>query len=249
MSTQALSAQVLVGALPIGMSASQPSPRAQATTRTGMLTGMRRFARALAWGAVLGASLAAMPARASDAVETLRAFVREVQGGKASFTQVVTAPDGVKKKTSSGVFEFARPNRFRFDYIKPYPQTIVGDGQKVWLHDPDLQQVTVRAMDQALGGTPAALLTGQSLDKDFALTSQPDADGLAWVQAVPRVKDGASFQSMRVGFRGKGLAVVEILDAFGQRTVMQFDTLSTAAVVAADRFTFRVPPNTDVLQQ
>ena len=100
-----------------------------------------------------------MPARA-DAVDALRDFVREARTGRAAFTQTVTSPDGAKKKTSSGRFDFARPNRFRFAYTKPYEQLIVGDGQKVWIHDVDLQQVTTRPMSQALGATPAALLAG-----------------------------------------------------------------------------------------
>ncbi len=202
-----------------------------------------------ALGSLLLASLAAWsPMAHADAVETLRAFVRDVQSGKASFTQTVTAPDGVKKKTSSGGFEFSRPNRFRFDYLKPYSQTIVGDGAKVWMHDPDLQQVTVRAMDRALGSTPAALLAGQGLDKDFVLKPEASVAGIDWVAAVPRVSDGASFQSMRVGFKGKVLWAVEILDSFGQRTLIQFEAMAVNPALAADRFAFKVPPGVDVLQ-
>ncbi|MCV4784314.1 outer membrane lipoprotein carrier protein LolA, partial [Escherichia coli] len=88
--------------------------------------------------------------------------------------------------TSHGRFEFVRPNRFRFEYAKPFEQVIVADGQKVWLYDTDLNQVTVRPMNQALGATPAALLAGGSLDKDFALKPLPDRDGLQWAEAQPR---------------------------------------------------------------
>ena len=101
----------------------------------------------------------------ADASESLRAFVRDVKSGKSTFTQTVTSPDGAKQKVSSGNFSFARPNRFRFDYAKPYAQTIVSDGIKVWFHDPDLNQVTVRKMGDALGSTPVALLTGSSIEK------------------------------------------------------------------------------------
>ena len=96
----------------------------------------------------------------ADAVDALREFTRDVKSGRTTFTQIVSSTDNAKKKTSSGSFEFARPNRFRFAYAKPYEQVIVGDGENVWLYDVDLQQVTVRAMDQALGATPAALLAG-----------------------------------------------------------------------------------------
>lgn len=183
----------------------------------------------------------------ADAVDTLREFTREVKTGRASFTQTVTSPDGARKKTSTGSFEFSRPNRFRFAYEKPFAQLIVGDGAKVWLHDIDLNQVTVRAMDQALGGTPAALLAGGALDKDFELTAQPARDGLDWVLATPRAKDG-SVSSLRVGFRGKDLAALEIVDAFGQRSAMQFSGVQQGLALPAERFRFTPPPGADVLQ-
>ena len=185
----------------------------------------------------------------ADAVASLRAFARDVNSARSTFTQTVTAPDGVKKKTSNGVFEFSRPNKFRFDYQKPYPQLIVGDGSKVFLHDPDLQQVTVRAMDAALGSTPAALLAGQSLEKDFELKAEPSAQGLEWLLATPRVKEGAAFQSMRVGFKGSVLAAVEIQDGFGQRTLMQFDQMVTNLTFGAEHFKFVPAAGTSVLQQ
>ena len=176
----------------------------------------------------------------ADAVDTLREFTRSVMTGRASFTQVVTSPDGVRKKTSAGSFEFSRPNRFRFAYNKPFEQLIVSDGAKVWLHDVDLNQVTVRLLDQALGGTPAALLAGGTLEKDFALAAQPAQDGLDWVLATPRAKDG-TVASLRVGFRGKDLAALEIVDAFGQRSLLQFSGVQQGLALPVERFRF-VPP-------
>ena len=193
-------------------------------------------------------SVAAVAAHA-DAVDTLREFVRDVKTGQADFTQTVTSPDGTKKKTSSGRFEFARPNRFRFAYTKPFEQLIVADGTKVWIHDADLNQVSSRKIDQALGATPAALLTGGSLDKDFDLSAQPAKDGLEWAQAVPKQKEGAVFQSLRVGFKGKDLAAVEIVDSFGQRSRLDFTRLVANPTLAADAFTFTVPKGADVIQQ
>ena len=186
----------------------------------------------------------------ADAVQALRDFTSQAQSGRAAFTQVVTAVDGAKKKTSSGSFEFARPNRFRFVYTKPYEQTIVGDGQKVWLYDVDLQQVSVRPMDQALGTTPAALLAGVQLDKDFELTAQPSAQGLDWVQATPRAKsESVGFQSLRVGFKGKVLAALELVDSFGQRSLLTFSDLAINAPLAAEAFRFTPPPGVEVLRQ
>ena len=149
-----------------------------------------RLARHVALAAVL--ALVAGVAQA-DALKALQDFVRTTRSGSADFTQVVTPADGTRAKTSSGRFEFARPDRFRFDYVKPYPQVIVSDGRTLWMHDPDLNQVTVRRVDKALGATPAALLAGEDLARDFTLAAQPDRDGLAWVQAVPRARDSTLF--------------------------------------------------------
>jgi len=200
--------------------------------------------RVLFGGLLLVASFCAR----ADALDTLREFVRDVKSGSAAFTQTVTSADGVKKKTSSGSFEFARPNRFRFAYTQPFEQLIVSDGQKVWIYDADLNQVTVRQLTQALGATPAALLAGASLDKEFELAAQPARDGIEWVQATPRQKDGA-FQSMRIGFRGKELAAVEILDAFGQRSLLQFSQYAANVAVADSRFRFVPSAGTDVIEQ
>jgi outer membrane lipoprotein carrier protein len=201
--------------------------------------------RALFIACLLGCS--ALVVRA-DALDTLREFVRDVKSGRASFTQTVTAADGAKKRTSSGSFEFARPNRFRFAYAKPFEQLIVSDGQKVWIHDVDLNQVSVRKLNQALGATPAALLAGASLEQEFELAAQPSKDGIDWVQATPRQKDGA-FQSMRIGFRGKDLAAVEILDSFGQRSVLQFSQYAANVALPEASFRFVPPAGADVIEQ
>ncbi len=208
---------------------------------------LRRFGTALAWG-LGGVLLLASASARADAVDALRAFVRDVKFGKAEFTQTVTSPDGVRKKVSTGRFEFSRPNHFRFTYTKPYPQTIVGDGLKVWFHDPDLNQVTVRRLGDALGATPAALLAGQQLDKDFELKAQPDAAGLAWVQATPRSKD-STIQWMKAGFKGSTLTAVEVADSFGQRSMLQFSNLATDQALSADTFRFSVPAGADVSEQ
>ncbi len=184
----------------------------------------------------------------ADAVERLRDFVREVKSGRAAFTQTVTSADGGRSKLSSGDFEFSRPNRFRFAYTKPYQQLIVADGQKVWLYDPDLNQASSRRIDQALGATPAALLAGASLEPDFALSPLPSLQGVDWVLATPRVKDGA-FQALRVGFRGPALVAVEITDSFGQRSRLDFGAFAANATLAAERFRFTPPAGADLIEQ
>ena len=206
---------------------------------------MRRSLGRIALACALGMGAAAAQA---DAVDTLREFVRDVKTGKAAFAQTVTSPDGAKQKRSSGSFEFARPNRFRFAYTKPFEQLIVSDGQKVWIYDADLNQVSTRKLDAALGATPAALLAGGSMDKDFELAAQPDKDGLAWVKATPRAKDG-QFQSLSIGFKGKELAAIDILDSFGQRSRLDFSQVASNPALPPDTFSFTPPKGAEVLEQ
>ncbi|MCO5976093.1 outer membrane lipoprotein chaperone LolA [Ideonella oryzae] len=194
------------------------------------------------FGLGLGWSQLALAAGAADA---LRAFVQDAKAGRASFTQTVHAPNSARTKVSTGRFEFSRPNRFRFEYQKPYAQTIVSDGEKVWFHDPDLNQVTVRKLGDALGSTPAAILAGQSIERDFDLKDQPDQDGLSWVLATPKGKEG-TIQSLRVGFKGRSLSVIEIADSFGQRSVLQFADLQILPSLPASTFHFAVPAGADV---
>ncbi len=134
---------------------------------------------------LIAAALAAATVAAhADAVQTLRAFVRDVKTGRAEFTQTVTSPDGARKKTSSGRFEFSRPDRFRFGYEKPFQQTIVADGQKVWIYDPDLNQVSSRRLSQALGATPAALLAGEQIRPAPEVSSGLDGGTITGIGCV-----------------------------------------------------------------
>jgi outer membrane lipoprotein carrier protein len=197
----------------------------------------------------------AIAANASG-LDSLEQFVKTAKTGRADFTQTVTAPakDGqpVRTKTSSGVFEFARPSRFRFNYRKPFEQTIVADGQTLWLYDVDLNQVTSRKQSTALASSPAAVIASapdlKALQADFVLTSAPDKDGLEWVLASPKTKDGL-LQSVRVGFQGAELSVLEIVDSFGQRSVMRFSNLRVNAPLDAGAFQFKPPAGADVIQQ
>ncbi|MBA4112421.1 MAG: outer membrane lipoprotein carrier protein LolA [Verminephrobacter sp.] len=192
----------------------------------------------------------------ADGLKSLESFMKGTQAARSDFTQVVTTPgkDGqvARQKTSSGSFEFQRPGRFRFVYKKPFEQTIVADGQTLWFYDVDLNQVTQRPQAQALGTTPVALLASaadlQALRADFTLESAPAQDGLQWVQAVPKAKDG-QLQNVRVGFRGEQLAVLEILDSFGQRSSIRFDNLQPNPQLPASTFQFKPPVGADVLKQ
>ncbi len=204
----------------------------------------RAFGWLVSWGAL---ALVPMTAQA-DAVDALKAFVQQAKTGRTTFTQTVTSPDGAKTKTSSGSFEFARPDRFRFAYTKPFEQLIVADGQTVWIYDSDLNQVSSRKFSQALGATPAALLAGGDLNRDFDVIAEPSKDGLDWAKATPKAKDGA-FESMRIGFRGKQLAAVEITDNFAQRSRLTFAQFDANVELPPQRFQFVIPPGVDVLEQ
>lgn len=210
----------------------------------------RRHVLALAFGAATatlapGFALAQPP---GQAVEWLRSFVRDVQAGQAAFTQTVTAAEGGRQKQSSGRFEFQRPDRFRFEYQRPFEQLIVSDGQKVWIYDPDLQQASARAPDKALGSTPAALLAGQTLEKEFTLREDGERDGLSWALASPKAADGP-FRSLRVGFDKGALAAVEITDALGQRSLLRFSNFSAVPSIPVQRFRFTPPAGVNVLEQ
>ena len=192
----------------------------------------------------------------ADGLQDLEAFLREVKSAQASFTQVVTSPKRAgetvaRSKTSSGRFEFLRPGRFRFEYTKPFPQTIVADGQTLWLYDADLNQVTARAQKDALGSTPAALIASgtdlKALSESFELKAAPAKDGMEWVDARPKARDG-QLQSVRVGFKQGQLAVLEILDSLGQRSVLSFAQWQGNAVIKPERFKFQPPAGADVIR-
>ncbi len=192
----------------------------------------------------------------ADGLKSLESFMAGTQAGRADFTQVVTSPakDGKaeRSKTSSGTFEFQRPGRFKFVYLKPFEQTIVADGKTLWLYDADLNQVTQRAQGQALGTTPAALLASapdlKALRADFTLESAPAQDGLEWVLATPKALDG-QLQSVRVGFAGDQLAALDIRDSFGQRSLIRFTGLQANPQLSAATFQFKPPAGADVVRQ
>ncbi len=213
------------------------------------------------------------PAAGLNALEN---FLKSTQSGKAEFSQVVTSPaktevkseaktDSVEKsvakvKTSSGMFEFSRPNKFKFLYKKPFEQTIVADGTTLWLFDVDLNQVTARKQAQALGSTPAALIATaaslKALEAEFKLQDVPDvADGrsLQWVLATPKAKD-RQIQSIKVGLKGTAetgvsLSVLEILDSFGQRSVITFANVERNLTFGSENFSFKPPAGADVIRQ
>jgi outer membrane lipoprotein carrier protein len=178
-------------------------------------------------------------------IDQFRTFLKATPQARGSFTQTVIAKSGRKPQQSSGSFAFSRPGKFRWSYDKPYKQLIVSDGKKLWSHDPDLNQVTVRQLGDALGSSPAALLAGDALENNFTLIDGGTADGMQFVEAVPASKEG-TFQSVRIGMKDNLPRVMEVRDNFGQTTIVNLDRIE-AGPVAADNFRFTPPRGADVV--
>ena len=191
----------------------------------------------------------------ADGLKDLENFMRNARSGQAEFTQTVTTPAKVdespRTKQSSGSFAFQRPGRFSFVYRKPFAQTIVADGTTLWLYDADLNQVTQRAQEQALGATPAALLASApdlaALRAEFTLKNAPERDGLQWVLATPKA-EGGTLKSVQVGFAQGQLAALEIADSFGQQSRIRFSGLQLNPSLPASTFRFTPPAGADVLR-
>jgi len=186
-------------------------------------------------------------AASAGALEDFRAFSRDTKAASGDFTQVVVDRTGKVLRQSSGTFSLARPGKFRWTYAKPYSQLLVGDGQKVWVYDQDLNQVTVRTMDKALSATPAALLSGSGeFEKIFTLQELPAAEGLTWVGARPKDAD-SGLESARLGFNAGVLSKLEFVDNFGQTTTITVSKLEKNPQLPADAFKFVPPKGADVI--
>ena len=179
-------------------------------------------------------------------VERFQSYLRTTQAAKADFQQKVFDKSGKLVQESRGSFSFLRPGRFRWAYVKP-PQLIVGDGERVWIHDADLNQVTVRRATRVLGSTPAALLAGASdLAKSFELVEAGTKDGLEWLEAKPREKE-SGFERIRLGMSVSGVEAMELVDHFGQTTVLRFSNMERNPQFDAGTFRFTPPKGVDVL--
>jgi outer membrane lipoprotein carrier protein len=151
-------------------------------------------------------------------------------------------------ETAAGTFVFARPGKFRWTYEKPHKQVLVADGTRLWIHDPDLNQVTVKRMDRAISSTPAALLAGRDdITALFTLRDAGAAGGLNWVEASPKEKD-TGFERVRLGLQGRTLAAMELFDQLGGRTMLRFTELKSNAAIPSDAFAFTPPKGADVLE-
>ncbi|MCL2075473.1 MAG: outer membrane lipoprotein chaperone LolA [Betaproteobacteria bacterium] len=193
--------------------------------------------------------LASMSAHAG-AVEHLRRFLKDTHSLEAEFTQTIVQTEGVQGRRSvrsaNGTMAYQKPGRFRWSVEHVL---IVGDGQKVWLFDQDLEQVTVRRMDRALGATPAALLAGSDNLEAFLLLDEGEANGLFWASVEPKDKE-APFARMRMGFTARGeLKTIELLDPFNQVIAFTLDKVRRNPKLPASSFIFTPPAGVDVLEE
>ena len=180
-------------------------------------------------------------------IDTLKNYLEQTTSGRARFAQIMVDKNMKQLQQVTGTMEFVRPGKFRWEYEKPYEQLLVGDGTRLWVYDKDLNQVTVRKLDQALGDSPAALLAGSNdIEKTYKVTSIGNQEGLDWVEAVPKAKENA-FERIRLGFGANGLQAMELRDQFGQMTVIKFASVERNPKLAPERFRFTPPKGADVI--
>ncbi|MGF6766031.1 outer membrane lipoprotein carrier protein [Paraburkholderia sp. GAS33] len=207
----------------------------------------------------IGASLLVAQHAFASGTEQLKAFVSQVHSARGDFVQqevrapskAQSASDAVqvmpKNSTSSGTFVFARPGKFIWSYEKPYQQILQADGDKLYVYDKDLNQVTVRPLGGALGASPAAILFGSNdLDKNFTLRDAGVKAGIDWLELIPKAKD-TQFQSVGIGFRDGNLQAMELHDVFGNVTLLTFSNIQKNPPLPADAFKFTVPKGADVI--
>jgi outer membrane lipoprotein carrier protein len=198
--------------------------------------------------AALALAACAPLAALAGGLDDFLAFNSATKTATARFEQQVFDRSGKVVERAAGTFAFQRPGKFRWTYEKPHRQLLVGDGAKLWIHDPDLNQVTVKRVDAALSSTPAALLAGKDdITRLFSLRDAGTADGLDWVEALPKSQD-TGFERVRLGLKGRTLAAMELQDQLGGRTLLRFTDLKANAPLAADTFAFTPPKGADVIE-
>ena len=183
----------------------------------------------------------------ADGVSSLRDFFNNTTTMRSQFSQVVNDKQGRKIQEVDGTMQLQRPNKFRWDYKKPYEQQIVSDGKQVFLYDTELQQVTIRELSKSLGSSPAALLAGgEAVEKSFTLKNATRKDGLAWVLALPKDKE-SGFERVLLGFKADKLRKMELYDSFSHVTHITFDEVERNPTLQDATFLFTPPAGVDVV--
>ncbi len=190
-----------------------------------------------------------LPALSWDAAsDELQRQLQALSSLRAQFVQTVYNPQGKLVETSQGLMYMQRPGKFRWDYQKPYAQLIVADGAKVWHYDSDLAQVTVKRLDQTLGESPLAVLSGTTpLERTYKVSDQGTQQQLHWYELQPKQSEQGEFQRLRLGFRGEELSVLELHDAFAQLTRLELSKVERNLSLEASLFQFTPPAGVDVV--
>ena len=183
---------------------------------------------------------------AGEGMKKLKSFYQDVRSLRAHFYQQLRDRKGDVVQESSGTVVLRRPDKFRWDYVKPYPQLIVGDGKNVWIHDTELEQVTIKPMKNAVGNAPAMVLSGKRpLEKDFFIREVGRKNGLLWLELKPK-KEGSDFKLVRLGF-GKNLRQLVMVDNFDQVTTIRLDKVYINPRLKDKLFVFVMPKGVDVI--
>lgn len=200
-------------------------------------------------GALLCSVLFAAGAQAGEGRQRLDAFMDGLVTLQAGFEQTLTDETGEVLETVTGTVYLNRPGRFRWDYEDPYHQSIIADGERIWIYDLDLAQVTVRPVDEALAATPAALLGDETdIEQTFQVSEMGEAEGLVWVRLIPRgAEDDGQYRGLDLGFENDSLRVMKVADNFGQVTWIRFGDERRNSALPAQLFQFTPPPGVDVL--
>lgn len=186
---------------------------------------------------------------AAAASDPLDRFFKDVKTFQASFNQVVLDEALNPIQESAGTLYIERPNKFRWDYAAPFKQEIVSDGEQIWVYDLELQQVTVRKMDGALGNTPAILLAGRGkIGDNFTVKSMGKQGMLEWMKMIPKENDGG-FEDIRIGFENGKLRKLEMIDSFGHITRISLSDNRENKRINKKKFTFVPPKGVDVVRQ
>ncbi len=183
----------------------------------------------------------------ASGLERMREYFKNIQTAQADFHQLVTDKQGHRTQEVTGTMRLQKPNKFRWDYNKPFVQEIVGDGEKIWIYDPELSQVTVRSLSKATASSPAALLAGgKEMERYFTIKDVSRKGELEWVSATPKVSE-SGFERVFLGFKGDELMEMELHDSFGNRTVIEFTNLERNPKLARELFKFTPPKDADVV--
>ena len=184
---------------------------------------------------------------ANAALSSIQSYLDSLSSLQATFEQVMYDADDNVTQVSSGSFRLLKPGKFRWDYQEPYQQTIVADGERLWIYDADLEQVTVRSMNESMAETPAMLLSGVgAISQSYEYVSQFEANLLSWTELRSRSSD-ADFGRLRLGFIGDELRVMDLVDGLGQTTRIEFLDIDKNPELLPSAFSFVPPPGADVI--